>query len=1462
MIRRALLCGLTWWSVQGAPAAWTHHATVATNVTPQTGQPVALAGDGGTGLVCGWVCERAKGLGQELWLRRGGTNGFGAAECVEDCERGAWLAAGATISGTVWLAARGPWNNPVLYRRGMAPLTIVITTQVLHDVDDRLFGEFLEHPTWGSEGGIEAALIPGTHELQPGVLDHLKAMHIPLLRFPAGTDVDFMDWTDMIDHVPSRTNTAGELLPRPATCGFNPPGDDACTSNYFGYDELHRLCTALVCQTVLPVNFRDALLKLRPLDEAALHAAGLAAYCNAATNAALPAGMPNWPAVRALNGSPAPYGAKYFQLGNETWWYADDPWWYAQCVTAYVARLREVAPEIEILVDAVTPTQVAAVAALAGTTVQYLVQHEYLPQTIENATLDRWGQAWTASKLEVEDVWYAWVAAPNQMTAAGESGIDNLALQLAPQYGYKAAMTEWNWAGGWHNAWGAPLDSFWARGLGAAGFLHAMLRAGDRMALACQSLAVGNNWPITAVRVSATQAFAPFFLPCGQAVMLYAQYHGTQRVAVEMRNAPAYAQPFRMNMLTAKPVVATLDTLATVRDDAVFVHCINRHFSKDIDVELDLRAWPDVHSTGLLHRLESDVLDWYYPQGPAIASVSDEGLLVSGGRARITVPRRSVTIVALPRGAAAPAAPTVWHAATASTWQTELVPATNPACATLSAASAGDRCVLAGCTPAGLSVWETTTLAAPLPAFTNVAVQNPPSLHAVTATVHMDATGRVWLAVCLTNAIEPGAWLAAGRETTAGSLEFEWWFLGGGGPPVRQIGLASDAAGVGYVAGISAAGRWVVYDSATGAWRATELGLANTGTPCATVGCSRDGAAWLACAARCGQTNAWEIWHNAFGLWTRDTVLTSSVSAVAHGYGGVAGWGGFVASDDTILLGVAPAQTRTFDVYQRPALPEGGALAALLAAGAWWLRRHRRVVALAALAAAAAGITRAENGVRQYCNPLGVVIADPFVLYDHGVYYLYGTTRPDGFEVHTSRDLVNWRYGGHVYRATRASWPESAFWAPEVVRKNTNYFMFYCARGPAREPQRITARLCVARAASPTGPFADVRAPAFDLGYAVIDPHVWFDKQSNAWLFFTRDCSEAPRSEIWAGPLTDDLLGFKAPPRCCFWPSQPWEGTGWNEAPFVLAHGNLLCAMYSANYFADVAYSVGVALATNPMGPWVKAPYNPILRARDNVWGPGHHCVIPSPDGREQFIVYHRQVRPNYALRQLAIDRLTITDDDAGPRLVVHGPTTTPQNYPSGAPPFPYGATDHFSAPALDRARWLVFNEQPRLWSLRRGALHITATDGDVHRERFDAANIFLQYLPPGDCIIETCVDVAPERNYEQAFLCVWQDADNFVRLAYAYANGLTFEAAQEVRGDYRTVARPAPAGRPVTLQIARRGTRYQCRARAKGSPWQELGGFDAALAVPQMGLGAIAPVSGRPMSASFDYVRLTPRGD
>ncbi|MHC4502615.1 MAG: family 43 glycosylhydrolase, partial [Planctomycetota bacterium] len=496
--------------------------------------------------------------------------------------------------------------------------------------------------------------------------------------------------------------------------------------------------------------------------------------------------------------------------------------------------------------------------------------------------------------------------------------------------------------------------------------------------------------------------------------------------------------------------------------------------------------------------------------------------------------------------------------------------------------------------------------------------------------------------------------------------------------------------------------------------------------------------------------------------------------------------------------------------------------------------------------------------VGTYANPLDVLLADPFALLDKGTYSLYATSSGSGYRVWSSPDLVNWRLRGHAFRRSERSFGRSHFWAPESVKYRGAYYLVYSARG-----RETSLRLCLAKADSPLGPFKDVAAPWCDVGKAMIDAHVFVDANGTPYLYYSLDCSENRVSEIWAVRLRSDLMAPAAKPVFCVKPSQRWEGPKWNEAPFVMRHAGTYYLMYSGNFYGSRAYAVGYATSQRPLGPWRKFDGNPILRWKKGVSGPGHHSVVRSRDGRERFIVYHtHQQKSGGGKRQLAIDRLRFVSPKAGQggsaRIVVDGPTRAPQPWPSGSPLFASGIGDDFRGRELDRSRWLVFGEVPGDWSLRDGGLVVRTRKGDIHRDKSDLANLFLQYAPHGDFTASVKVTFDGRRNYEQAFLIAWQDHNNYVRFSTAHVDGRRFEVGVEVEGEYRSAIEANGIGAAVHLRLTRAGDRYGFQVSRDGRAWKALGTtHEPRLVDLKIGLGATATISDRRPEAVFERFRI-----
>lgn len=318
---------------------------------------------------------------------------------------------------------------------------------------------------------------------------------------------------------------------------------------------------------------------------------------------------------------------------------------------------------------------------------------------------------------------------------------------------------------------------------------------------------------------------------------------------------------------------------------------------------------------------------------------------------------------------------------------------------------------------------------------------------------------------------------------------------------------------------------------------------------------------------------------------------------------------------------------------------------------------------------------------KTYTNPVRTIegdvvrIADPFVYKHKKVYYLVGTTaaaESAGFDYYTSTDMVVWKYAGPLFRKAEGHFGVGAFWAPEVEYYKGKFYMTYSCL----DAKRGILLSCLAVSDTPEGPFKELYTPWFDLGYSAIDCHIFVDddKARTPYLYFSKNGNQDGYGygENYVVALKQDLSGFAGEPRLVSRASQPWEKVRWdvnrcNEGVFVFKKGNTYYMTYSANDTGFSNYGVGVATASNPLGPWTKYEDNPLMTTdlTQGVSSPGHNSMVESPSGREWFIVYHRHADPNGSRpsfdRVVCIDRLYV--DKTG-KLKMVGPTSSPQPVP------------------------------------------------------------------------------------------------------------------------------------------------------------------------------------------------------
>ena len=163
------------------------------------------------------------------------------------------------------------------------------------DVDPRLYGSFIEHLGRAVYHGIYEPTHPTAdrHGFRQDVLDLVRELHVPIVRYPGGNFVSGYDWEDGIGPRSQR--------PRRLDLAWM-----SVETNQFGVDEFVDWCRAANSAPMFAVN-----LGTRGIEAAR----DMLEYCN------FPGGT-LWSDRRRANGHAEPHNVKVWCLGNEM----DGPW--------------------------------------------------------------------------------------------------------------------------------------------------------------------------------------------------------------------------------------------------------------------------------------------------------------------------------------------------------------------------------------------------------------------------------------------------------------------------------------------------------------------------------------------------------------------------------------------------------------------------------------------------------------------------------------------------------------------------------------------------------------------------------------------------------------------------------------------------------------------------------------------------------------------------------------------------------------------------------------------------------------------------------------------------------------------------------------------------------------------------------------------------------------------------------
>ncbi|BEL05260.1 hypothetical protein Q0Z83_034510 [Actinoplanes sichuanensis] len=269
-----------------------------------------------------------------------------------------------------------------------------------------------------------------------------------------------------------------------------------------------------------------------------------------------------------------------------------------------------------------------------------------------------------------------------------------------------------------------------------------------------------------------------------------------------------------------------------------------------------------------------------------------------------------------------------------------------------------------------------------------------------------------------------------------------------------------------------------------------------------------------------------------------------------------------------------------------------------------------------------------------FTNPLHSSGADPYMTWYNGYYYLMNTPYSGPLTMRRATTIAELKTAPattvfSAHKTGRDQW----IWAPEFHLldgpNGKRWYIYYSAGDGDIESQRV--HVLESAGLDPLGPYT-YRGMIFGsnnwwgIDGSVVtlngklyftwsgvptvlwrdsDPHIYLVALSNPWTV------TGPRTAISA-------------------PTYDWErqGTPMNEGPVAIHHGGRTFITYSASACQGPDYKIGQLAWTggDPLAAtsWVKKS-TPIFQRNDaaGVYGPAHHGFFKSPDGTQDWIVYH-----------------------------------------------------------------------------------------------------------------------------------------------------------------------------------------------------------------------------------------------
>jgi alpha-N-arabinofuranosidase len=219
--------------------------------------------------------------------------------------QGALTAAGATCTPVLFRGDRAARAATAGSRTADGRIDVLLN-EPIGRVAPEIYGHFVEHLGATVYGGVwvgERSKVPNLGGIRKSLVEALRRLKPPVIRWPGGCFADSYDWRDGVGpraRRPRHTSFWGGASEWPKP----PAGPSKYENNAFGTNEFVRFCRLVGAQPYLAVNVRSG----SPRDFM-----DWVEYCNGPPGSTTPADL------RVASGERAPFGVRTWGVGNEPW---------------------------------------------------------------------------------------------------------------------------------------------------------------------------------------------------------------------------------------------------------------------------------------------------------------------------------------------------------------------------------------------------------------------------------------------------------------------------------------------------------------------------------------------------------------------------------------------------------------------------------------------------------------------------------------------------------------------------------------------------------------------------------------------------------------------------------------------------------------------------------------------------------------------------------------------------------------------------------------------------------------------------------------------------------------------------------------------------------------------------------------------------------------------------------------